>query len=266
LPEVAGVAFITAIFSNNAANTLVAGSHAAGNITRREMIVSALCNSYPAMVSHSLRILFPLLSAIGLAAVYYYSFTFGTGLIMTLAFLAISRSTASGGPVKAEATNLEEPVKTKPLPWGEVLRKSARRSAATLLRLLLITAPIYLVVAYMSKNHVFDIWKDFIPSSVSQWLSPEIMAVLAARLGGLINAAGVASGFLADGKIEPWQVVLAFMLGNVVTNPIRTVRRNLPTALGIFPGRDGLWIVLILQGLRLAFTVAAIFALIALHS
>jgi hypothetical protein len=262
LPEVSGVAFVTALFSNNAANTLVASSRSEGNITRREMLISGLCNSYPAMVSHSLRILFPLLSAIGMAAVYYYSFTFGTGLLMTIVFLVISRSYASGDATEALGNGEGCLEKRKKYNWGEVFRKSAHRTGVTVLRLLYITAPIYLVVAYMSKHHMFDVWKEFIPASMSQWLSPEVMAVLAARLGGLVNAAGVASGFLADHKMEHWQIVLAFLVGNVITNPIRTLRRNLPAAMGIFPGRDGLWIVLILQTLRLLLSIGAIIVLI----
>lgn len=261
LPEVSGVAFVTALFSNNAANTLVASSHAEGNITRREMLISGLCNSYPAMVSHSLRILLPLLSAIGMAAVYYYSFTFGTGLLMTVVFLGISRS-FGGVAATGEGDELETPMERKVYAWSEVFSKSGKRAGGTVVRLLYITAPIYLVVGYMSKHHMFDFWKEFIPESMSQWLSVEVMAVLAARLGGLVNAAGVASGFLVEHKMEPWQIVLAFMVGNVITNPIRTLRRNLPAAMGIFPGRDGLWIVLILQSLRLLFALGAIFVLI----
>ena len=265
LPEVSGISFITAIFSNNAANTLIAGSYADGNISRREMLVSGLCNAYPAMVSHSLRIFFPLLSAIGLAAVGYYSFTFGVGLVMTLGFLTISRVLAVRDDENiSQAENLSKKIsslQTSP-PWSEVLRKSSQRAFLVIVRLLYITVPVYLLVAFMSKNGMFDFWKDFIPSSVSHWLTPEIMAVMTARLGGLINAAGVASEFLARNKIENWQIVLAFMIGNIVTNPIRTIRRNLPMAMGIFPARDGLIIVLILQSLRFVFTLIGAIVLV----
>jgi hypothetical protein len=264
LPEVSGAAFVTAIFSNNAANTLVAGSYAEGNISRREMIISGLCNSYPAMISHSLRILFPLISAIGMAAVGYYSFTFGTGLLMTFAFLLISRIySKKTAPFDFD---IPEAAPTKIYSWHEVIKKSLKRTSSTILRLLYITAPIYLIVAFMAKNRMFDFWKDLVPESIQQWLTPEIMAVLAARLGGLVNAAGVAAEFLNQQQIAPWQIVLAFMVGNIITNPIRTLRRNLPAAMGIFPGKNGLWIVLILQSLRLAFAVLAIIVIIKWNS
>ncbi len=260
LPDVCGVALVTAIFSNNAANTLIANSYEEGNITRREMIISGLCNSYPAMVSHSLRILFPLLSAIGIAAIGYYSFTFGIGLLMTFAFLLYSRLSSKHDPeITVDAQTI--PGK-RDYSWTEVTKKSLKRAGKLLLRLLYITVPIYFMVAYMAKNQLFNFWKELIPDSIQHWLTPETMAILAARLGGLVNAAGVASEFLNQQQITHWQIVLAFIIGNVITNPIRTIRRNLPAAMGIFPGRNGLLIVLILQSLRLAFAVLAIIVII----
>ncbi len=259
LPKVSGVAFLTAIFSNNAANTLVASSYSESKMTRKEMIISGLCNSYPAMVSHSLRILFPLFSAIGMAAIWYYSITFGTGLFMTVAFLLFSRRRES---VSEDQNSIVNQKNHKQLTWKTILKKSLKRTYGVLKRLLIITTPIYFFVAYLSAKGVFNVWKEAMPEGIRSWLSPEIMAVLAARLGGLVNAGSVASEFLQQHKIEIWQIVLAFLIGNVITNPIRSIRRNLPSALGIFPGRDGLLIVLILQTGRLIFSLLAIFLIL----
>ncbi len=259
LPKIAGAAFLTAIFSNNAANTLVSSSYSAGRITRKEMMISAMCNSYPAMVSHSLRILFPLFSAIGMAAIWYYSITFGTGLIMTVAFLWISRSRAVVSDDADSSISVKE---HKKLSWNETLKKSRKRTQGILFRMFTVTAPIYFLVAYLGSKGVFNVWKKAMPEELGKYLSPEIMAVLAARLGGLVNAGSVASEFLQQQKIEGWTIVLAFLIGNIITNPIRTVRRNLSSAIGIFPKRDGLWIVLILQSLRFLFALLAIIVII----
>jgi len=269
LPSISAASFITSLFSQNAANTLIANSYNDGNITHREMFISALCNSFSAMVSHSFRVLFPLLTLIGIAAVWYYSFTFGVGIIMTFSFLLISRI-MSGRDMK----NSELNSKMKTLPnsaeriveqftWKEVLQKSLKRTSNTLLRLLYITAPIYLLIIYMAHNNLFDFWNRIIPDSLQHFLSPEIMTVFSARIGGLVNAAGIASEFLQQHRIEHWQIVVAFMIGNVLTNPIRTLRRNLPMAMGIFPKSDGLKIVLVLQSLRMTATITAIIIMIA---
>lgn len=263
LPKVSGVAFLTAIFSNNAANTLVSGSYSENRITREEMIISAMCNSYPAMVSHSLRILFPLFSAIGMAAIYYYSITFGTGLLMTIAFLLISRYRKNISDDTDCAASVK---KGEEMSWIEILKKSSKRTSSVLIRMFTITAPIYFLVAYLSKQGVFNVWKQAMPEAIGKYLSPEIMAVLAARLGGLVNAGSVASEFLRQHNINAWQIVLAFLIGNVITSPIRTIRRNLPSAMGIFPRRDGLWIVLTLQSLRFLFALLAIVIILGVKS
>ncbi|HJO95609.1 MAG TPA: hypothetical protein QF753_19595 [Victivallales bacterium] len=255
LPKVSGTAFLVALFSNPAANTIITGSYEEGKITRKEMFISGLCNSYPAMVSHSLRILFPLVGAIGLAAVYYYSITFGVGLLMTFMFLTYSRIKSSNiynGPIDIKSLN-----KTQ-LSWNEIFRKSAKRTLKVLIRMLVMTVPLYIIFLYASKKGIFTAWNNFIPSGLENFISPQIMSVLIARFGGLVNAAGVASEFLPSHEITSLQIVFAFLLGNIITNPIRSIRRNLPVALGIFPNKDGLWIVLILQIMRFIFILASV--------
>ena len=270
LPAVCAAAFVTALLSQNAANTLIANSYRDGNITRREMFISALCNSFPALVSHSFRVLFPLLTLIGIAAVWYYSFTFGVGIVMTFFFLLISRILNERDHKNNDSDNDKvvtphSPEKiVKQFSWREVLQKSLKRTLNTLLRLLYITAPIYLLIVYMAHNNLFDFWNKITPDGLQHLLSPEIMTVFSARIGGLVNAAGIASEFLQEHRIEHWQIVVAFMIGNVLTNPIRTVRRNLPMAMGIFPHSDGLKIVLILQSLRMIATISAIVLMISL--
>ena len=278
LPSISAVSFITALFSQNAANTLISNSCQEGNMSHRQMFISALCNSFPAMVSHSLRILFPLLSLIGMAGVWYYSFTFGVGAAMTALFLLISRVLTSREEKHNKQPEPENEIEDSTAAstidkriadrysWNEVVKKSFKRTYRTLLRLLYITVPIYLLVIYMAKNHMFDFWNKIIPDSMQQILTPEIMTVFSARIGGLLNAAGIASEFLHQNKIETWQIVVAFMIGNIITNPIRTVRRNLPMTMGIFPKTDGLLIVLILQSLRMITTLIAIVLILSFHA
>ncbi|MCP4181068.1 MAG: hypothetical protein GY756_25165 [bacterium] len=255
LPKVSGTAFLVALFSNPAANTIISSSYSEGKITRKEMFISGLCNSYPAMVSHSLRILFPLLGAIGLAAVYYYSITFGIGLFMTFMFLTYSRIKNKNNytcSIDIKTLNKTE------LSWNEIFKKSAKRTARVFKRMLVMTVPLYIIFLYASIKGIFTAWNNFIPAGLEDFISPQIMSVLIARFGGLVSAAGVASEFLRGNEITSFQIVFAFLLGNMITNPIRSIRRNLPVALGIFPDKDGLWIVLILQILRFIFILASV--------
>ncbi len=51
------------------------------------------------------------------------------------------------------------------------------------------------------------------------------------------------------------QVLLAMLAASAIGNPIRTLRRNLPAALGIFPVHAALIIVLSMQFARFLITI-----------
>lgn len=259
LPRECGMAFLTAIISNNAANTMVVNSFKEGKISRMHLRISGLCNSYPAMVSHSLRVMFPVVSAIGIAGILYYSITFGTGLLMTLGFLSYSRYRSIA---PAENISVPDGKNSEKPSWNIVFRKSFKRTYTVLFRVVTVTAPLYLLAMYASGHGAFKVFNDFMPSSLKNSLSPEVIAVFGARFGGLVSAAGVASEFIRQHSIFTWQIVLALLIGNIFTNPFRTLKRNLPTAMGIFPGYDGFFIVMLLQVLRLLLAMASVIIII----
>lgn len=253
LPSVSGGAFLTALASNNAANSIIAGAYADGKITRKEMILSGIANSYPAKVSHSLRILFPVVAALGFPALIYFALQFFCGFLRTFIIFWIGRSDDKTRIDK----DLNIPEK-KVLPWPETFKKSSKRTVRILLRVIFITAPMYLLVAWLYKSGFFNSWKEFMPETFSRFFPPGVMTVMAARLGGFVSAAGIAYELKHAGDLSSAQILIAFFAGNIITNPIRTLRRNLPSAIGIFPKSDGLWIVLILQTFRLLFAVIVI--------
>lgn len=54
-------------------------------------------------------------------------------------------------------------------------------------------------------------------------------------MGGLVQSSAVAASLRAEGPIDNTQVLLAMLVGSAVGNSFRTLRGNLPPALGIFP-------------------------------
>ncbi|RLB71426.1 MAG: hypothetical protein DRH03_05870, partial [Deltaproteobacteria bacterium] len=105
-------------------------------------------------------------------------------------------------------------------------------------------------------------WKEFVPAVAAPFFPPEVLAIMAARLGGLVSAAGVAFELYSHGSIGCAHILLALLAGNLITNPIRMLRRSLPTAMGIFPPRDGFFIVTVMQVSRLFFVILYIAILI----
>lgn len=85
------------------------------------------------------------------------------------------------------------------------------------------------------------------PDWVNRIFPAELMSIVAAQMGGLVRPAGVAR--------QPPQPRHGHLLPDSAGhagsqrhgNPIRALRRNLPSAMGIFPTRDALTIVVVMQ-------------------
>ena len=68
----------------------------------------------------------------------------------------------------------------------------------------------------------------------------------------------VAANLRAEGLIDNSQILLAMLVGSALGNPFRALRRNLPSALAIFPVPIALSIVLGMQLSRFLVTLAGI--------
>jgi hypothetical protein len=60
-----------------------------------------------------------------------------------------------------------------------------------------------------------------------------------------------AGAFMEAGALTVQQTVLALILGNIVATPIRAVRHQLPSHMGIFSPKLGTEYLILSQGLRL---------------
>ena len=76
-----------------------------------------------------------------------------------------------------------------------------------------------------------------------------IAGMMAAELGAALGAAG---SVLQTGALSPRDVVLALMVGNILSTPMRAVRHQLPSYTGFFRPALALRLILANQGLRAA--------------
>lgn len=255
LPAVVGLAMPTALVSNAAANSLLVSSHEDGTLDRSALIAGGMVNSYLAYVSHSLRVMYPVVGAVGMAGVYYFSVQFGSGLLVVLGVMIWHRLRTPAAPPQTFAL----PEDTSPLPdWPHACAKAFERAAALLFRMLCITLPVLLGMEWLIKSGAFNFWETLIPEEMSLFFSPEIVSVMLTQFGGLVQSATVAANFRDHGLLDTAQIVLAMLAGSALGNPFRALRRNLPTALGIFPPKVALTIVIGMQVSRLVTTLTLI--------
>lgn len=261
LPEIVGLAMPTALCSNAAANSILVSSHAEGHIRTSALIAGGMANSYLAYVSHSIRVMYPVIGAIGLPGALYFAAQFSGGFIVLLGVLLWNRWYVSGhGDTPVSGVS---PAAEAPLGWPSAVEKAAVRSLALLFRMVCITVPLMLCIEWLLKNGAFNFWEQYVPDQVNRFFPAELVSVVAAQMGGLVQSSAVAANLRAEGLIDNAQILLAMLVGSAVGNPFRTLRRNLPSALGIFPVPVAFTIVIGMQLSRFAVTLVAIAGVIA---
>lgn len=257
LPSICGTAFLTALFSNQAAAAVLADGKIEGKISRKEMITGGILNSFPAHMSHLLKTLFVIIPLLGPIAVVYIIISFFVDLIRTILILIYTRKTARPDYKNVAYIETEKEL----LSWKEIWIKTLKRILRVLKRVLYVYIPLYAIMTYAVHAGLFKIISDYIPSAMRHILSPEVFAILFSKLGGLTASASVAMGILQVNQITAIQVLFALFLGNLLTIPFDTIRRNLPVALGIYPGKDGFWVAITLGCLRFIINFAVVIVL-----
>ncbi|WZV04403.1 hypothetical protein AAEX28_01200 [Lentisphaerota bacterium WC36G] len=267
---ISGISFLTSFISSKAANTLISSSYSEKSLSRHEMFLCACCNSYAAYFSHALRIAPAFIGITGLVGVYYYLSILGPGLLFTIVFILINflltkRQELKNFSNSSKLTQTEDKLKNKVLSWQDTLKRANKRGLNLIKRILIVSTPLYFYSSYLASAGVFKQWTNSMPEMFQSIVSPEILTILVSRLGGLTAAGNVGAGLLANGNITALGFLQALIIGNIITNPIRTFRRNLPTALSIFPQLNGLYLVLLLQFLRLIASIIILYFIINLN-
>ncbi len=86
------------------------------------------------------------------------------------------------------------------------------------------TVPIYILFFFLDRAGLFNILKEFVANLLT-WLSPKALSMVAAESTAGLAAAGA---LLQDGSMDYNQVVLALLVGNVLSSPIRAARHQFP--------------------------------------
>ena len=248
LPPLCATAFMTAFVSPKAAAGMLSAAFANQEIDRKALILGATANSVPSALMH-LKVAAPLLiTVLGLAGLGYVGFIVGSSLLllvitMVLGQLHRSETHTEHGDSPSAAATIKQPRITD---W----RVAWQRWRQLLPKVLLIAVPLYSLVAYLNATGAFKKMGALLPPGLESILPPSAMAILVAGMSGASRAAPVAREFLDSGELTSTAVFFTLLTGYVLSLPIRVMRRNLPSALSLYPGRNGLYIILLSQGVR----------------
>ena len=120
------------------------------------------------------------------------------------------------------------------------LAKAWKRFLRRLPKVVFITAPIFVLFFFLKRYGLFDRLQDLLNSTggLFSWLPSEALGVVVFHIAAESTAGLAAAGsLLGAGGLTAKQTVLALLLGNILSSPMRAVRHQFPYYAGIFKPR-----------------------------
>ena len=240
LREVAGAAFSLSFVSPAAANSLLSTSHAQGEIRERELMLANIFNSLPAFLVHAPGIFFLIWPVLGAPALAYLGLSLLAAAGRTVLAVGLARWLLPAPPPGCAVCNRASPDGQN---WRTGLGKAWRRFRLRLKQMLLFSVPVYIAMFFLQHYGFFVLAEQWLAGHVS-WLGflrPEALGIIAlhlvAELGAALGAAG--SAFQAGG-LSAEEIILALMVGNILSTPMRAIRHQYPAYTGFYrPGLAG---------------------------
>lgn len=249
LRPVAGAAFALAFVSPASANGLLSDAHESGRLSRRELVLANIFNSLPAFLTHTPTIFFLTWPVLGSPAVIYVLLTLVAAILRTGGTILAGRLLLSPQTGTADEAGTESPTPG----WRAALDKAWKRFLRRLPKLVYFTVPVYLLMYFLQRYGYFTLAEEWLARHMD-WLSflkPQAVGVIVLHLAAELGAAlGAAGGLLHTGGLAAKDVVLALMVGNILSTPMRAIRHQLPSYAGFYRPSLALRLILVNQGLR----------------
>ena len=234
LSDITGASFSMAFFSAVTANTMLSEAYEQGKITKQELIFANLFNSLPTYFLHLPTLFFLAVPLLKDVAFIYVGLTLFAAFLRTVCILIVGRVALPGNKEHCVTCRLEE---NRVSSLAQAFHNAWLRFQKRIKRILVVTVPIYTAVFILNRLGMFILVEEWLARHVKflAWLHPESLGVVVLQLTAEISAGLAAAGALLDnGSLEVRQVVLALLVGNVVSSPMRAVRHQFPFYAGVF--------------------------------
>ena len=249
LSQESGASFTAAFFPGILDNTILVTLYQEGRISRQEMTITFLLNSgLPNYLVHMPTTFFIILPLARQAGLIYLGITLAATLIRSAGLLIYSRWLLPADQGGKDLAAPSAPKKKLGL-VQEIWQKFQRR----FFRVILFTVPIYFFIFVLNDCGFFNWLRDAMAIHVSLGFLPiEAASVVIFSVATEFTAGVAAAGaFLQAGALTVPQTVMALVLGNIVATPVRALRHQLPSTMGIFSPKLGTELLLMSHGLRL---------------
>ncbi len=249
LKDVSGASFSLAFFSGVSANTMLAEAYAGNRLTKKELVLSNLFNSLPTYFLHLPTTFFLVVPFIQAAAWPYLGLTISSAVLRTVLVILLARLIL---PAKEDTCVHCEIPENKDNSFFAVLARIWKRFRKRMRRILSFTVPIYVLFFFLQQLGAFTFVQDWMASNLSflSWLPTQAVSIIAMQLAELSAGLAAAGAMLDSGALVGKEVVLALLIGNVFSSPMRALRHQFPYYAGIFSPSLAVRLIFYNQGLR----------------
>jgi len=233
LPDRVGTAFSMALFSGVAANTMLAESYNSGYLSKRELVLANLFNSLPTYFLHLPTVIVITVPLIKSAAFIYVGITFGAALLRTFTIVCVGRVLLKQPDIPASVNIADISVDEK----SKILSKTWKRFKRRMRKIIVFTIPIYVIIFILNRLDFFNYIENLMAGYLHYvpWLSPQALGIIALHLAAELTAGLAAAGaLLQEGVLTHREIILALLIGNIISSPVRAIRHQFPYYAGIF--------------------------------
>ncbi len=248
MSSVTGASFSMAFFSGVSANTMLAEAFDQQKIDKKELVLANLFNSLPRFFLHLPTVFFLTAPFIHGAAFLYVGITFSAAMLQTLTVVLIGRLVLTGG---SDDIKMQQRKKTT---LSEAWKKSLKRLRKRIPKILKFLVPIYVLFFILGRYGVFQQLEEIAAENILfSWLHPQSLSIVVLHVTAEFSAGlAAASVLLADNSLTSREVVLALLVGNIMSAPIRAIRHQFPYYVGIFTPKLATQLVFVSQLTRAA--------------
>jgi hypothetical protein len=265
---VSALSVVTSMFSATAAYSMLSEELTAKKVSDKEVIATTLISSFPGILSHLFTYFLPVVIPIlGLTTGMIYICLRGlVALVKTCLGFALARMWLGGSAIVSDGSSAHHQAH-KPdndsaidnSAWG----KSVKTTYGMLKRIVPVMFVTLFLVALLMEHDVFQEISGIIePVTDILGLESEIALVSATEILNTYSGLILAGSFLDESVLSAKGVLIALMLGNVISFSTRFAKHSLPLHVSLFGPKLGSKIVAINGAATLVVDIVIIIVLI----
>ncbi len=270
LSDVCATSFALAVFSPASANALLGEHFAEGKITKKEVILANLFNSLPSVMVHIPSLFFVAVPILGVPAIIYVVINIVAALLRTVGTIFLGRyflrdsadvlPSEHNRPSEANQTlddpyakKLEQAQKVEKNYLRKALQTAITRFLQRIPRILMISIPIYCLVYYLQFFGYFQMGETWLTENLGlSFLNTKAFSIMMLYMAGELQPAlVVAAALYNSGALGQNEVLVALLIGNIISTPMRGLRHQLPAYMGYFRGSLAISLVVANQTWRM---------------